>query len=491
VKKLNNKTKDWGRLTFINNTPLKLLNLKHEDVLGKNFWDLSFCNYNAQVQQQVKEDCLKAAQGEITVSDIALSTPDGLLWIEFSVHSVINENGEPIQLVAEGRDINQRKTQEEALRRSQKMDAIGQLAGGIAHDFNNQLGVVIGYLDILKATVNDEKQLNWIDKSTRATLRSIDLTRQLLSFSRRKSTVNSVIDINHTLKELETMITRTVTPEVEVKYYLSEDLWLIDVDNGELQDAIINIIINARDVMPNGGKLTFETENVTLDKTDNLKKLNISAGDYIQVLISDTGFGIDKKTLEHIFEPFFTTKPEGKGTGLGLAMVYSFVNRFNGSIRFYSELGIGTTIRIYLPRSKSSPQTNATKEDNPILPRGYEHVLIVDDEVDLLELASDYLIDLGYQTYKAENAKEALKILEENNSIDLLFSDVVMPGGMSGYDLADKANFLFPNLKVLLASGFTAKARTKFESHLLDKNLLRKPYRKSELAKQIRLVLDE
>jgi len=206
--------------------------------------------------------------------------------------------------------------------------------------------------------VSDEKQINWIDKSTRATLRSIDLTRQLLSFSRRKSTYNSVININHTLKELETMITRTVTPEVEVKYYLNEDLWLIDIDNGELQDAIINVIINARDVMPNGGKLTFETDNISLSKADNLKKLNINAGDYVQILISDTGCGIDKKTLEHIFEPFFTTKPEGKGTGLGLAMVYSFVNRFNGSIRFYSELGIGTTIRIYLPRRKTKrPQS--------------------------------------------------------------------------------------------------------------------------------------
>jgi PAS domain S-box-containing protein len=478
-----------GTLTFINNTPLKLVNLKQTDVLGRQFWDLHFFSYDEQVLLRVKDDCLKAADGKISFNDIAISTPRGLFWIEFSVHPVINEAGEVIQLVAEGRDINQRKEQEEALRRSQKMDAIGQLAGGIAHDFNNQLGVVIGYLDILRGTLSDEKQLQWIERSTQATLRSIDLTRQLLAFSRRKSSAKSLVDINTTLNELDTMVKRTVTPQVEVKYFLDNNLWLTEVDSGEFQDVILNIVINARDVMPHGGQLIFETSNKTLDNDDAINKLSIDSGDYIQIIISDTGWGMDRNTLEHIFEPFFTTKAEGKGTGLGLAMVYSFVNRFGGSIRFYSEVNVGTTIRMYLPRSTSTSRTENTSVTKLTLPTGNEHILVVDDEVALLELACEYLTDLGYQVQRADNAIKALEILNRDNSIKALFSDVVMPGGMNGYELADKAMTLFPDMKVLLTSGFTAKANS--DSHSLNKNLLSKPYRKTELAKRIRLILDE
>jgi len=480
-----------GTLTFINNTPLKLGNLKEHEVLGLKLWNLDFYNYDKKVQQSVKNDCIKAANGSITFNDIALKTPDGLFWIEFSVHPVTNDVGDIIQLVAEGRDINKRKEQEKILQRSQKMDAIGKLAGGIAHDFNNQLGVVIGYLDILQSTLTDEKQLMWIDRSTSATLRCIDLTRQLLTFSRNKSTEKMTTDLNSTLKDLQTMVTRTVTPEVEVEYNLDENLWLIDINTGDLQDAILNLVINARDVMPNGGKLTFETSNKKLDSDFANNQLNIEAGDYIQLMISDTGCGMDNNILEKIFEPFFTTKEEGKGTGLGLAMVYSFVKRFDGGIIFNSEVGAGTTVRIYLPRSTTTTSSESQKTISKDTSGGTETILIVDDERDLLELASKYLSDLGYEIKKAENAYKALEILENDSSIDLLFSDVVMPGGMSGYELADQALTKWPSVKILLTSGFTSRVRNSKEPHRFDRNLLSKPYRKSELAKNIRLTLDE
>jgi PAS domain S-box-containing protein len=479
-----------GTLTFINNTPLKLVNLSSQDVLGKKLWDLCFFNYKPEVQRSVKNDCLKAASGIITFNDIALLTTDGLLWIEFSVHPVMNESGQVIQLVAEGRDINQRKEQEKALRRSQKMEAIGQLAGGIAHDFNNQLGVVIGYLDILKSTQTEDKQLQWIERSTQATLRCIDLTRQLLTFSRTKSTEKSIVNINETLQNLNTMIKRTVTPEVEVEYFPGNDLWLTEIDNGEFQDSILNLIINARDVMPNGGKLIIETLNKNLDKDYANNKLNIDAGEYVQIMISDTGCGMDKATLERIFEPFFTTKEEGKGTGLGLAMVYSFVNRFGGSIRFYSEIDIGTTIRMYLPRSVSAPAESKKITNNLNLPMGNETILIVDDEIDLLELAGKYLTDLGYIIKNAQNAQTALAILEQDSSIDLLFSDIVMPGGMNGYELAIICQKKWPAIKILLTSGFTSRVNAHNKPEKLEKKLLNKPYRKSELAKHIRQTLD-
>ncbi len=480
-----------GTLTFINSMPLKVSHLKEEDVLGLKLWDLNFFNYNDDIRQSVKNDCFKAAAGHSTFNDIALSTPDGLFWIEFSVHPVTNSAGDIIQLVAEGKDINKRKEQEEVLRRSQKMDAIGQLAGGIAHDFNNQLGVVIGYLDILQSSLTNEKQLKWIERSTHATLRCVDLTRQLLTFSRNKSTEKKPCDINAILTELHTMIVRTVTPEVEVEYFLSEDLWLTDINSGDFQDSILNLVINARDVMPKGGKLIVETSNKYLDEDYARNQLDIEPGEYIQVMISDTGYGMDKAILEKIFEPFFTTKDEGKGTGLGLAMVYSFVKRFGGGIRFYSEIDIGTTIRIYLPRTVTPEVAYLEAANSTDLPRGNETILIVDDEKDLLELASTYLTDLGYQVKTADNARMALNILENDNSINLLFSDVVMPGGINGYELAEQTNKNWPEIKILLTSGFTSRVNSSKKPLKFDQKLLSKPYRKSELAYNIRLTLDE
>jgi len=480
-----------GTLTFINETPLKLFNLKSDDVLGKKIWNLDFFSYDKKIQQDAKESYLQAASGKISFNDTPLSTPKGLFWIELSIHPLLDESGNIIQLVAEGRDINQRKQQEKILHRSQKMDAIGQLAGGIAHDFNNQLGVVIGYLDILQSALDDEKQLKWVDNSSRATLRCIDLTRQLLTFSRNKSTNKTVININKILQNIQTMIKRTVTPQVEVEYHLENDLWLTDTDYNEFQDAILNLVINARDALPNGGKLIIETSNQTFDNDYATNNFDTNAGDYVQITITDTGSGMDKKTLEHIFEPFFTTKEEGKGTGLGLAMVYSFVKRYHGNIHFYSEVGIGTTIRIVLPRSTYKSTSKNLDKKTTKLPTGNENILIVEDEIDLLELASQYLTDLGYNIKTAENGQQALDLLSNNSSIDLLFSDVVMPGGITGYELAEKVTVQWPHIKILLTSGFTSKVKTKSSTSPYDENLISKPYRKSELAKHVRSKLDE
>jgi PAS domain S-box-containing protein len=391
------------------------------------------------------------------------------------------------------RDVSERQQTEQALRRSQKMEAIGQLSGGIAHDFNNQLGVIFGYLDFLQDYAsNDEKPRQWVETATRATQRCSDLTRQLLAFSRRQARQKITLDLNNTVSELETMVARSLTPEVEVRYFLAEGLWPIEIDPGEFQDAMLNLVINARDAMPDGGTLLIETSNKHLDVDYVALNPEAEAGDYVQLMLSDTGTGIDKATLEHVFEPFFTTKPEGKGTGLGMAMVYGFVKRYGGYIKIYSEPGMGTTIRLYLPRA-SAPESAKPTNDAPqhALPRGDESILIVDDEADLLQLAERYLSDLGYRTRTAGNAAQALSILEQDGQIDLLFSDVVMPGGMNGYELAQQAVQQSPELRVLLTSGFTSKTLahnglTRFSTHLLSK-----PYRKDDLAQRIRLVFDE
>lgn len=389
-------------------------------------------------------------------------------------------------------DLTKQYQTEEALRRSQKMDAIGQLSGGIAHDFNNRLGVIIGYLDVLKNYLgDDEKATKWLNTALKASLRCADLTRQLLAFSRNEATINKQhVQVGELLKELEDMVARSVTPEVEIKYFLADDLWMIETDTGEFHDVILNLVINAHDAMPNGGKILIEASNCYLDADYAKYNPDVKIGDYVQILLSDTGTGMDDYTLERIFEPFYTTKPKGKGTGLGMSMVYGFIKRYNGHIKIYSELEIGTTIRMYLPRSENSNVQNESQTNINILPTGTENILIVDDEEDLLKLASQYLGELNYTVYSCENGIKALEILNKNDSINLLFSDVVMPGGINGYQLAQQATEIKPDLKILLTSGFTTE--TIIQKHLshFATNILSKPYRKSELANRIRLVLD-
>lgn len=402
--------------------------------------------------------------------------------------------GDILGVILVCRDISREYQTEKALRRSQKMEALGQLTGGIAHDFNNQLGIIIGYLDLLAISLaTDDKITQMIETASNAALRCTDLTRQLLSFSHSGSGKKSVVNINSTLKELETMYARSVTPEVEVQYFLSDTLWLTEIDPGEFQDATLNLVINARDAMPKGGKLLIETTNKSLDSGYAALNPDALPGDYVQFMLSDTGKGMDKTTQERIFDPFFTTKPKGKGTGLGMSMVYGFVKRCGGFIKIYSELDVGTTMRLFLPRA--APLLDEDRSDlpnsDPVCPRGQETILVVDDEIDLLELAETMLRDLGYRTYLAENAEQALELLARHDEIDLLFSDVVMPGGMNGYELAQQAIKHNPQLRILLSSGFTSKTITQNGMLHFTQQMLNKPYRKIDLARQIRLVLDE
>jgi len=465
----------YSRDEVIGKTPSILKSGKHEDDFYRNIW------------QTILDK--KVWHGEL----INRRKNGELYTEEQTISPVYDEQGVITHFIAIKQDITERKQTEEALRRSQKMEAIGQLSGGIAHDFNNQLGIILGYLDFLKTLYPaDEKPRQWVKTATKAALRCTDLTRQLLAFSRRQSVEKEIINLNTSLKELETMISRSLTPEVEVKYFLADDLWSTEINAGELQDVILNLAINARDAMPNGGELLIETSNVYLEAASAELNYSAETGDYVQLMLSDTGTGMDKETLEHVFEPFFTTKPKDKGTGLGMAMVYGFVKRYQGHIKIYSKKGRGTTMHLYLPRTDIARPTAILDANEPTKsPGGNEAILIVDDEVDLLELARQYLSNLGYQTYTAENAEQALKTLAENDSIKLIFTDVVMPGGTNGYELAQKATELRPELKVLLTSGFTSKTvdqdvLARFSSHLLSK-----PYREAEMAQRIRLVLDE
>jgi len=291
---------------------------------------------------------------------------------------------------------------------------------------------------------------------------------------------------------MESLISRSVTPQVGLEYHLAEELWLCEIDAGDFQDAMINLVLNARDAMGGHGQLILKTINSSFDDSNYALNPDIPPGDYVQLVVGDTGKGIAHNQLELIFEPFFTTKDEGKGTGLGLAMVYGFVTRSGGHIKVKSDLGTGTTFRIYLPRAEQKDeQVNLNSEQLESDFSGTEVLLLVDDERGLLELAQESLEDLGYQVLTAKDGSEALRRLDENPNIKLLFSDVVMPGGMNGYELAEKACARYPALKVLLTSGHAANTTVSDDQAYFDENLLPKPYNQRELAMRVRQVIGD
>ncbi len=388
--------------------------------------------------------------------------------------------------------------QHDQLKQSQKMDAIGQLTGGIAHDFNNILGVIIGNLELLKYEISDnDEALKRVVTIDEVTQRAVDLVRQLLGFSRLQATDVVVSNINRLILNMDILIKRSITPEVEVELKLADSLWSTGINRGDFQDSLLNMILNARDAMPNGGLLTIETSNCTLDAVYWSLNPDLVVDEYVKLSVSDTGIGITSEQQDKIYEPFYTTKEVGKGAGLGLSMVFGFITRSKGHIDVESEPGSGTTFHLYLPRAAEQAITdNIVEQKTEALPRGSETILVVDDEQELLDLAKESLETLGYSVLTANSGKEALKRLAEHSDISLLFSDVIMPDGMSGYELALTAHELYPSLKILVTSGFTKKregfvdGKTKYYSRLAS-GLLNKPYYKSDLATAVRRVLDE
>ena len=395
------------------------------------------------------------------------------------------------------RDITERQRMEKQARRSQKLEAVGQLTGGIAHDFNNILGIVMGNLQILQRLIPDDENVKKrLGIALKGVSRGADLTRKLLGFSRQEVYGAKLTSVNEFIENLEELLARSLTVAINVEHHLGDDLWKVEVDPGDFQDAVLNLALNSRDAMPDGGNLVIETANKVLDDSYVQQNPHCRTGEFVMLSVSDTGQGMTAKIRENVFEPFFSTKEEGKGTGLGLSMVYGFVQRSGGQINIYSEPGEGTTINIYLPRALDAQEGDSNEVAESHLPRGNETILVVDDEEQLVEIAVLHLQQLGYRTLSAQNGVQALAILKEHPEIDLLFSDVIMPGGMDGYELAVEAINERPNFKVLLTSGFTKK-REKMATE--DKeiyaemaaNLLSKPYTQEELAVIIRHILDK
>jgi CheY-like chemotaxis protein len=373
-----------------------------------------------------------------------------------------------------------------------KMEAVGQLTGGVAHDFNNLLGIIIGNLDIAaEQAASDPQQREIILEALNGALRGAELTRRLLAFSRKQPLQPAVVDLNQGLPQIAGMLRRTLGEQVTVELHPGPTLWPVKVDPAQLDEAILNLAINARDAMPKGGTVSIETLNVRLDHDYAAANPDAAPGEYVQLSVSDTGTGMSAEVIERCFEPFFTTKGIEKGTGLGLSMVYGFVKQSGGHIKIYSELGHGTSVKVYLPRSDGDAIGRARAANGDDAPaQGTELVLMVEDNKDLRVVTLKQLTDLGYRTLEAENAHAALKILAERPDVDLLFTDIVMPGGMTGTELAREARRLYPKLKILLTSGYTARAMANGFHDIEGLELLNKPFRKRDLAQRLRTVLE-
>lgn len=389
-------------------------------------------------------------------------------------------------------DITLYKQQEEQLRRSLKMDALGKLIGGVAHDYNNMMGVILGYTEIIEDQFKHIPELiEYMGQIKNAGERGRDLTNSLMSYSRKRSRTKEVVHINDVLKNNNRMLSKILTAQIELRMEMDDQLWTVCIDKGCLDDVILNMSINAMHAMPEGGNLLFKTSNIQLNSVD-AQVLNINAGDHVKLSISDTGVGMTKDVVSQIFEPFFTTKDE-KGTGLGLSQVYSFVQKSNGTIRVYSEPGHGTSFSLFLPRYDA--QLNKTDEDDIVEPQktkkydGSGKILVVDDEDALRKISQMILSSHGYEVIEAEGGKQALSIIEKEN-IDLVLSDVIMPE-MDGYELAHIIHHKYPHIKIQLCSGFADARVLTVTNEALYNKMLHKPFSSHDLLQCVKKLLKD
>ena len=480
---------DGGRYVVVNSALMRLVSRSATDVVGLSDDQLFPPD---QTAKYVEEDQLLANPDLPSLTlERTVETPLGSRLLEVRKVPIRNEEAKLCYILGIVRDLTDQRALEAQIHKMQRMDAVGQLTGGVAHDFNNLLTIILGYGEMLREDMNNPQALALMDKILNAADRGSELVRRLLAFARKQRLEPRIVNLNERLPDVVALLRRTLGENIAVEIAPGPGLWPALADPTQIDDALVNLAINARDAMPAGGKIIIETANVRLEPETEGGALEAPPGDYVMLAVSDTGHGMTPEIMARVFEPFFTTKELGQGTGLGLSMVYGFVRQSGGHVTVDSTPGHGTIVRLYLPRAAEG--TNGQLDCRPAPPEkgGGETVLLVEDNDSIRAMARLQLGNLGYRVVEAANATGALGLLGKGVEADLLFTDILMPGGISGYELAEKARLDRPGLKVLFTTGYDSPAVNQNLKELPGENLLRKPYRQYELANAVRRALDQ
>ena len=480
---------DTGVVTSWNQGAEKLFGYAATEMIGRSIKHL----LPGDRQHEEEEILSQIRQGKSVdhFETVRVRKNGGLVHVSLTISPIRDAKGKIIGASKIVRNITGRKQMERQLQQSQKMEAIGQLTGGIAHDFNNLLGVIVGNLDLLERLIaGSEVALKRVQTAQKAAARGADLTRRLLAFCSSVELKPAPTELHQSVRNMIEMA-RALGPDIKIATHLDESMPLVLVDAGGLENALLNLAVNSRDAMPAGGTITITTKLSTFEESyPPVRTGEVTAGCYACISVSDTGCGMSKETLSRVFEPFFTTKPHGRGTGLGLAMVYGFVKQSGGTVSIYSEPGLGTTLTFYLPLAENISQSLPAIVPEVLPAKRSGKVLVVDDELDLLEIATIYLDEMGYTTYRAQDGVSALEVLEQQGDIDLIVTDIVMPGGMNGVELAQRARQLLPKVKLIYCSGFPADAMTERKLPVLDGRLLNKPYQRAAFGAMVSAAME-
>ena len=477
-----------GNVTFCNDFLLNLSGWRREEVLGINWFDHFIA---PEIGATVRDLFSKGIESGIIQNHFenSILTRDRkyrhIVWDNTILH---NPDGSISGIASIGVDVTEHRSLEEQLRQSQKMDAVGRLAGGVAHDFNNMLGVILGYSELLMLDVpKDSKLWQRINEISKAAQSSSEITRQLLAFSRKEVIAPRIVNMNSFIVETEKTLGRLIGEDIKLCFRPATALWPVKVDPSQINQILINLAVNARDAMPDGGALSIETANVQLDEAYAQQNIDARAGDFVRISVSDTGIGMDHETLKHIFEPFFTTKEMGKGTGLGLATIYGIVTQNQGFINVYSESGLGSTFTIYLPRTKDANQEDAPEKNAPLTGSGT--VLIVEDDPVLLSMTTDMLEQMGYTVITALDPEQAIRLcIDAGIKIDMIITDIIMPN-MNGKQMVEQIIQVRPDIRVLYISGYTSDIIA--QKGVLDKGMhfLMKPFNMRTLSEKVKEIL--
>ena len=474
-----------GKVTWVNSAFTTLTGFSASEVIGQDVGILKSGVHPDEVYQEIWDTLLR---GKVWQGELIDRRKSGELYTtRTSVTPVSNEAGNFMHFIAIQQDITRERELEEQSRKAQKIEAVGTLAAGIAHDFNNHLAVILGFTEILQESLHsDPESADKLEQVHRATLRAASLTKQLLAFSRQQMLQPVVLDLNSSIGEVEKMLRRVIHENIEVVFKRSTDLRSVRADPTQIDQILMNLAVNARDAMPDGGQLTIETANVEIDADYSSQHIASKPGSYVLLTISDTGSGMDAATRARIFEPFFTTKEPGKGTGLGLSTVYGIVKQSGGFIWMYTEVGIGTVFKIYFPAIMEQAQAKPEKVVPKTAKASGETILLVEDTPPLLSVMCEMLESFGYTVHAFESPIEALQC---ESSPALLITDLIMPG-MSGRELSNRISVLHPGVKVMYMSGYTDDTVLRMGIQDSGWSFLQKPFNRTELMEKVRAMLD-